>query len=439
MTETEKNYIEANILLAVSDRQRHSYNMKTGVAVGNNVSVKTRFHEGRNVPGLTLDEASFELVSCPTALSTSDFYKLQAGNEEIKDRYYSEVSDFLKKKLGCDKAVCIHSQVRNSDKSGTDGIQDYAGLAPHTDSSPTSADAAALEVLRLKGEKPDLYQRYLYVNLWRNIDKEPIQNDHLAMLDERTTVKPDDYLPKDLHMDHNISIEQYGLNARNAKHHRWYYFDKMTQDEAILFKQMDSDWRKNSRICFHQSVNDASRTNTTVRASIEVRILCFWKQAGLNTMPEVGGTEARQAALVNTRSLETASFGQLVFALVNRMFLGLPAFVFTGFSTNRNTYSPPEPYTGDPADYVERFYNAVNYYGMWPSWAKMAVKIQIQSASDFDTAIVSFTKGIVNDTGRYQKTNHLTAEEKAAIVKCLLSNERYLQVCKRKLGGFARA
>jgi hypothetical protein len=36
------------------------------------------------------------------------------------------------------------------------------------------------------------------VNAWRNISETPIEDNALAMLDETTTIKPDDYIMADL-------------------------------------------------------------------------------------------------------------------------------------------------------------------------------------------------------------------------------------------------
>jgi len=107
------------------------------------------------------------------------------------------VKKIVKSKLGCDKVVCFNSQVRNAAKIGSGGVQGYAGGGPHTDSSPVSADELVLRVVG--GDEK--FERYCYANLWRNIADEPIEDNHLAMLDERTTVKPDDYIPKDLFGD----------------------------------------------------------------------------------------------------------------------------------------------------------------------------------------------------------------------------------------------
>ena len=45
---------------------------------------------------------------------------------------------------------------------------------------------------------PELKQgRFVVLNAWRNISDTPVQRDHLAVLDERSVVKPDDYLTGD--------------------------------------------------------------------------------------------------------------------------------------------------------------------------------------------------------------------------------------------------
>merc|ERR1712232_840888 len=247
---------------------------------------------GRGNDDLTFDEASFELVTdCPTALSKSDFYKIQEGTSpDLVDKYHQEVEAFVKAKLGCDRVVCFHSQVRNAaiadgDSSSSGGVQGYAGGGPHTDSSPISADELALQTIQ-DGDGTTKFERYCYANLWRNISDDPIEDNHLAMLDERTTVKPDDYIPRDLFGD-GYSVVQYGLNARHASNHKWYYYPKMTKNEAIVFKQMDSDWTKSGRICFHMSVSDSSKLeqNLPPRESIELRMMCFWKDADVDSMP----------------------------------------------------------------------------------------------------------------------------------------------------------
>ena len=70
------------------------------------------------------------------------------------------------------------------------------------------------------------------------------------MLDERTTVKPDDYVVSDLY-NHNSKDQQYKLRYNNNDLHQWWYFSFMKKNEVILFKQYDSDRALSGRACFH--------------------------------------------------------------------------------------------------------------------------------------------------------------------------------------------
>merc|ERR1712232_843723 len=95
-------------------------------------------------------------------------------------------------------------------------------------------------------------------------------------------------------MGDGFHIVQYNLNARHASQHKWYYYPNMVKDEGILFKQMDSDWTKPGRICFHMSVNDSSVSNQAPRESIEARMICYWKKSKctVDSMPTKENTNA---------------------------------------------------------------------------------------------------------------------------------------------------
>ena len=57
---------------------------------------------------LVLDKHSFQLVDCPTALSTWDFYN---DEQKIHDVYYKEMEEVLKKYTGCEYVHVFHHQV----------------------------------------------------------------------------------------------------------------------------------------------------------------------------------------------------------------------------------------------------------------------------------------------------------------------------------------
>lgn len=385
-----KTYLDVPIHLAVDDKTRHWYYFRAQPRTdaeragtihkkdmgGAHVQKIARVHNGRGNKDLTLDDASFELVECPTALSTKDFYTMATGNMEeaskLRQQYCDEVLDFMQKKFKCDKVAYLHHQVRNASKLSTPGIAGYAGGGPHTDSSAVSADELAMSMSG--GEK---YERYLYVNLWRNISEEPIENDHLAMLDERTVVKPDDYIVKDLFGD-GYTVIQYGLNARHAEQHKWYYFPKMEKKEGILFKQMDSDWTKSGRVCFHMSVADPDlAAMPRSRESIEIRFVCFWKKAdsGVDSMPTEQNTnksmvkdpEVYARELKSGLSLSSASAWDLTKALVQKIpMLGRLALLICGppgssGSGNAATKAGPR-YSGKPEDYLDKFTQVVGSF-----------------------------------------------------------------------------
>jgi hypothetical protein len=133
--------------------------------------------------------------------------------------------------------------------------------------------------------------RFLYINAWRNIADAPIENDHLAILDQTSTVGPEDYIESDYHgMDpktgYKYSIFQYGLNEKNSDQHRWHYFSKMMKDEVILFKQLDSDPKLSGRISFHTAFKDPkAAADLPCRQSIEARAMAFFPDHEPNTCP----------------------------------------------------------------------------------------------------------------------------------------------------------
>ena len=95
------DYIEVPVYLSVDDKTRHwTYfraNPRTEAerlesihktdSGGAHVQRSVRVYDGR-ARELSLDEASFELVECPTALSNEDFYAIQAGDQALLHQYY---------------------------------------------------------------------------------------------------------------------------------------------------------------------------------------------------------------------------------------------------------------------------------------------------------------------------------------------------------------
>ncbi len=56
---------------------------------------------------------------------------------------------------------------------------------------------------------------------------------------------------------------------------RWWYFSKMSRDEALLFKFFDSDHEVTWR-CPHSAFYDESLRGAPIRESIETRLIAYF-------------------------------------------------------------------------------------------------------------------------------------------------------------------
>merc|ERR1712142_68145 len=255
-------------------------------SAGKTVEIEVTVRDGRNHQH-SLDKHSFELAEQVTALTTEDFFKDQ---DKVKTVYYPEIAELIKKKTGAAHVLMFHHQVRarNNNASLETGtvstIQPYA-YGIHSDSHPKSARdlfkmmAGGLDKKFHKG-------RFLYINAWRNITDTPIGNDHLAVLDETSLVKPDDYIVAEFH-DRIYSLQQYRLLDMNSANHKWFYYSAMKKNEVLLFKQFDSDTSLSGRLCFHTAFNDPNAPKCSERQSVEARGIAFFPDHEPNSCPEI--------------------------------------------------------------------------------------------------------------------------------------------------------
>lgn len=277
----EPRNIQAQIRYAVPARVPHQRDLRQTPPVerGDYVQLTTTIWDARGLR-LKLDEASFELLEGQqTALSTEDFYMDDA---RIQDLYYPEIKAMLAKKLGTPHVLVFNHIVRNPKKEGpmsgkVDGVRGVS-LTVHTDLTSIEADTL-FEELVPQLPKECRHGRYMLINVWRSIGDEPVEDDHLALLDERTTAKPDDYVQTEYWSTEPTcpQMVQYILSTRNAPAHRWYYVPRMTRSEVLVFKSFDSKPTCPARLCFHTAVKDpTAREGCPTRQSIDVRALvCF--------------------------------------------------------------------------------------------------------------------------------------------------------------------
>jgi len=246
--------------------------------------VESTVYNGRKCD-LNLDQNGFERVESRTSLSSEEF----EDEEKVKAVYFKEVEAEMKRVTGAEDVIIWNYFFRNDDRV-TGMSQDHHNTtlgysrAIHCDTHPWSAEKVLENFIKVTGRTDLNNKRFVYLTGWRNIRDTPVLDNHLALLDEGTLVKPDDIIVRDNFsydpVKGNYKIIQYTLWKKNASQHKWYYFPSLTRDELILHKQFDSDITKKGRMVFHTSVPDPTApSNVPSRASIEVRGFCFFPLA----------------------------------------------------------------------------------------------------------------------------------------------------------------
>lgn len=123
--------------------------------------------------------------------------------------------------------------------------------------------------------------RIVVLNLWRLVTsfEQPVRT-HLAMCDVRSVDLKRDTIPYHLHVDGCVGYN-YGLDARHATHHTWYYFPRLKSHEVIAFKAYDScEPQSNTQSwVFHGAVDDPTcsalqgEAPAAPRESLELRVV----------------------------------------------------------------------------------------------------------------------------------------------------------------------
>ena len=204
--------------------------------------------------------------------------------------FHVRMVEMFKKVTGVAHVHVSHRQLCDAEDNA-DGnrfntsVQPYA-TGVHSDSSRRAAEEA---FLRFAGNAVDAKlckRRFLYINAWRNITADPIENNYLAVCSETALVALDDCLASDLFMPRARSM-QYGLSDHNAVKHRWYYLPKMQMDEVLLYKHFESDTTLPGCMTFHTAFffDPIVRPDAPERQSIECNAFLSFLDFEPNTCP----------------------------------------------------------------------------------------------------------------------------------------------------------
>ncbi|KAM4060006.1 7alpha-cephem-methoxylase P8 chain related protein [Hirsutella rhossiliensis] len=233
----------------------------------------TRIHDLRAAPGLgadfSLDRDAFQLLSRVPPSSEPDF----VDDDSIRRNYYPEVERLLLDAIpGADRVHIFDHTVRRAGP----GAPRAPVTRVHIDQTPPSV---AKRVRRYFPDEADdlLRRRYRIVNVWRPLNKDPVESFPLAFA-STSTLRDHDVVP----IQHRYPDGYLGETAaiRYNPEQKWYYLSGMTGDERLLLECFDSESLKpgsniGGRVPHSAFVDPRSRPDAVGRESIEVRALVF--------------------------------------------------------------------------------------------------------------------------------------------------------------------
>lgn len=214
--------------------------------------------------GLSLDREGFALRRHVSKVR--DF----TDDKQVRKHYYPEMERLIKAETGAAKVV-IFDHTRRKDTGAPD--RESGRRVPvrrvHNDYTARSGPQRIEDLLPPSEAAIWRQGRYAVINVWRSIEG-VVEAAPLAVADA-TSMEAADFVATDLvYPDRRGEI--YYVTANPA--HRWFYFPKMQEDEAILLKCYDSQEEGVARFTAHTAFDDGQSTAATPpRHSLEIRAL----------------------------------------------------------------------------------------------------------------------------------------------------------------------
>ncbi|KAH7156763.1 hypothetical protein EDB81DRAFT_399105 [Dactylonectria macrodidyma] len=216
-----------------------------------------------------LDNDAFQIIQDVPPSKETEF----RDDQSIQDNYYPEVEQLLLNHIpGANRIYIFDHTIRRQEPN--------AKRSPvtrvHIDQT---AAATAQRVRRYFPEDADklLEGRYRIVNVWRPLNKKPIEAFPLAVASS-ASVEDDDVVP----VEHRYPSGYQGWTAaiRHNPKQKWYYLSGMTGSERLFLECFDSESLKpgssiKGRVPHTAFEDPRTRVDAEGRESIEVRALVF--------------------------------------------------------------------------------------------------------------------------------------------------------------------
>jgi len=232
-------------------------------------------YDGRATPVRTsVHLEGYELWNAPC--TRLDFFDRDA----VVQRYYPELVELALAATGAEHAYIFDHLVRERQAPGkalgfgrtSKGATATANGQVHNDYTEASG-RKRLSLVLGDALADKVFKRYSIVNIWRSI-KAPVLDTPLAVCDARTIAAQD---LVDAEVRYPQRTGEIYL-ARYSPKHRWTYFPAMDLDEALVFKQYDSQLSGVARYTPHAAFDHPQAPDNAVpRVSIEARCLVVYE------------------------------------------------------------------------------------------------------------------------------------------------------------------
>lgn len=262
---------------------RTTLNYISGAAPGP-TEVDIRDGRAAVLPGW--QECGFELRSHRAAVDD------WSDDDQLAAVHHPEMEALARELTGCDHALVSSHIKRNPEQAAhhrdlapialvhSDFADSYGEQLLRRYSDPSEGEAAALVRAGISGDAAVGARRLLILQFWRNVGPQKMDMP-LAFCDARTVprsqVRP---FPVTNYAGGGVDFEALGVAApSDPSEHRWYAFDRMRDDEVVVFRTYDSDRVRSGAPYWtpHSAFRDpAVELGRPSRSSIELRATCVW-------------------------------------------------------------------------------------------------------------------------------------------------------------------
>ena len=223
---------------------------------------------GRTVRhGFDLETHGFVFVDHATQVA--DF----TSEAERKAVYDLEVQALIRKHSGAADVMVFDHTLRVSDEQ----MQRSMAARPtvkgvHNDYTEASAPRRVRDFLGDAEAERRFKRRWAIIQVWRPI-RGDVQMDPLGICDGRSIPREGFIRVERRYKDRTGEVYHIAHNPA----HVWFWFPRMTRNEALVFKVFDSDESKPSRFTAHSAFDDpGAPAHAPSRESIETRCFAFF-------------------------------------------------------------------------------------------------------------------------------------------------------------------